>query len=58
MDWKAVECYAKSYTIAELKRKLDNCDRMIRERGSCEQLRYRGRMMVNAIALKIQEGWM
>ena len=51
------EHYAKNNTITALQRKLDRCHRMIEAYGICDQLRYRVRMLADAIAFRTERGW-
>jgi len=54
---KATEFYAMNNTVTALQRKLDRCHRMIEYYGVCDQLRYRAKMLTDAIAIRIEKGW-
>ena len=54
----ATEYYATNNTIAALQRKLDRCHRMIEYYGVYDQpLRYRVRMLMDAIEIRTEKGW-
>jgi len=50
--------HATHNTIAALQRKLDRCHRMIEYYGVYDQpLRYRVRMLMDAIEIRTEKGW-